>query len=779
MEIAARDGFVISQTKAEQNACIRMNVTGQLRRDPKQGTKWWLPERFPAAPPKTDWHSPELVARIANGSASYFEEKTGSTDLPVALRVDQIDVSNRLRTVDQDKVSALKASIELMGLRTPISVYGDWRAHNDPSVRVRLSAGAHRLEAMRQLGREHITAIIRSEDEVDAELWEIDENLIRAELTPADRAIFIHRRKQLYELKFPETVNGATGIGRPKLRQVGEAISEEPKRFSAATAEATGQSERAVQRDAERGERISDKALRMLRGTRHDKGTVLDRLKTLSEEQQQVYVSALFEADKATEQQSKQIRTDKLATKRLVRMDMINAIADRGKLVTGRMPIAAAPVGYCDCPWEQEAWSDETGQDKGLPYPSMTVEELKALCAGSNSPFTPDAILYFWSTTNRLRDAMAIIEAWGFKFVTMMTWDKVNIGMGRWVRDRTEHLLICKRGDFPGIDLYTEKPESLYSEVKSEHSRKPAWFAEQIDRLYPTMRKLELFQRKESLAEGDIRLNGNWIFWGNQAGEPEAEETPPASSILAREFFGDEPPEPIEDPAKKAVLDAGLAHNNYLLELDRSFNNGPALDTPSRLLRNPIEFFDRQRFGGIASELRLRHPRLREHPQIAAYIAEVEERTGLPVVWKPEDEFGRDFGRDYRYFHALDLATDKDWQVLIETDFLTDREAICSGVLFGLQYKGISVKNARALMAHIGSSEPEDRSGTLLMSSGLNPFRNGKEKLCSPNISPRGEAGAWVAIHGLEDGWLNYAGHFLSVTSNGLQRRSGNPAEAT
>ncbi|MGZ2455478.1 MT-A70 family methyltransferase [Rhizobium anhuiense] len=540
---ADRDGFVIDTTVSERKACIRLNVKGLLRRDKKDASKWWHPDfvkhdalATAPSPRKT------LAERIANGSASSFEAKTGSSDLPVALRIDQIDVSNRLRTVDPEKVAALKASIEKIGLRTPISVFGDWQAMKDGKIHVRLSAGAHRLEAMRQLGREHIAAIIRDEDEVDAELWEIDENLIRSELTPADRAIFIHRRKQLYELKFPETAHGGDRKTDGSSRQVGD-LNEEPKRFSAATAGAIGQSERAVQRDAERGEKISEKALRMLRGTRHDKGVTLDRLKTLSEDQQEVYVNALFEADKATERHSKQIRTDKLATKRTIRTGMINAIAERGKMVMGQMPIAAAPVGYCDVPWEQEAWSDETGQDKGLPYPSMSVDELMALCAGAKSPFTPDAILYFWSTTNRLRDAMRIIEAWGFKFMTMITWDKVNIGMGRWVRDRTEHLLICKRGDFPGLDLYTEKPESLYSEVKTEHSRKPVWFAEQIERLYPDMRKLELFQRKDSLADDDVRRSGNWIFWGNQAEEAEA---PKSEERLSKLPPGPGPTAPVE-----------------------------------------------------------------------------------------------------------------------------------------------------------------------------------------------------------------------------------------
>ncbi|WP_246716603.1 MT-A70 family methyltransferase [Rhizobium ruizarguesonis] len=540
---ADRDGFVIDTSVSERKACIRLNVKGLLRRDKKDASKWWHPDFIKhdalATSPKP---RESLAERIANGSASSFEAKTGSSDLPVALRIDQIDVSNRLRTVDPEKVAALKASIEKIGLRTPISVFGDWQAMKDGAIHVRLSAGAHRLEAMRQLGHEHIAAIIRDEDEVDAELWEIDENLIRSELTPADRAIFIHRRKQLYELKFPETAHGGDRKTDGSSRQVGD-LKEEPKRFSTATAGAIGQSERAVQRDAERGEKISEKALRMLRGTRHDKGVTLDRLKTLPEDQQEVYVNALFEADKATERHSKQIRTDKLATKRTIRTGMINAIAERGKMVMGQMPVAAAPVGYCDVPWEQEAWSAETGQDKGLPYPSMSVDELMALCAGAKSPFTPDAILYFWSTTNRLRDAMRIIEAWGFKFMTMITWDKVNIGMGRWVRDRTEHLLICKRGDFPGLDLYTEKPESLYSEVKTEHSRKPVWFAEQIERLYPDMRKLELFQRKDSLADDDVRRNGNWIFWGNQAEEAETSKN---EEPLSRLPPGPGPTAPVE-----------------------------------------------------------------------------------------------------------------------------------------------------------------------------------------------------------------------------------------
>lgn len=59
----------------------------------------------------------------------------------------------------------------------------------------------------------------------------ISENLIRRDLTPAQRAKLIAKRKAAYEAVQPETKNGAAGKGRSKLRHVGEATD----RFSADT----------------------------------------------------------------------------------------------------------------------------------------------------------------------------------------------------------------------------------------------------------------------------------------------------------------------------------------------------------------------------------------------------------------------------------------------------------------------------------------------------------------------------------------------------------------
>ncbi|WP_084044204.1 N6-adenosine-specific RNA methylase IME4/ParB-like chromosome segregation protein Spo0J [Ensifer sp. WSM1721] len=699
-------------------------------------------------------------------SESEFSAKIGNNDLPVALRISQIHVGHRLRVVDQAKVDALKASIEELGLRTPISVVGSTLAASTPLQMVTLAAGAHRLEAMKQLGREHIAAIIRNEDDLDAELWEIDENLCRAELTPADRALFVFRRKEIYLLKHPDTAHGAVGNGREKSRQVGDS-TDEPKRFTAATAEATGQSERAIQRDAERGEKISAKALRMLRGTRHDKGVVLDRLKSLRDEEQEVYVRALFEADKAKEAEAHEIRSDKMATKRAVRIGIINAIAEHGQRVAGEMPRAAYAVGYADPPWEQEAWSDETGQDKGLMYPPMPLEEIKALCAGEKSPFTRDAILFLWVTTNRLDDGISVLKSWGFEFVSAITWDKQHIGMGRWVRDRTEHLLIGKRGDFPGLIMGTQ-PESLYSEAKGGHSRKPVWFAEQIDRLFPEMRKLELFQRRESLGEGDIRLNGLWDFWGFEAGGDDAE--PSAEAPV------EQPAEPAAvaqggDPLAEAIIAAGLAPSAYILNLNRGLTNPATLDLPSRLFRFPVEFMAADRSGG-ESRLLLRHPLLWQILQVSDFLAEIEQKIGVRPTWEPLDEFGRDFGEQWRWYHSVDLCNDQHWQGLLKTQRFTDRDKIFTAVQLGLESKSLSVKNARSVMAELESIEPaRSASVELMLGNVLMPYRHDKGKLISPNISERNEIGAWLVIHGLEDGFFNYAGSYLSVTADGMARR--------
>jgi ParB family transcriptional regulator, chromosome partitioning protein len=72
-----------------------------------------------------------------------------------------------------------------------------------------LIAGRHRFEAARNCGHQTIRAeVYDSLSDDEAELIQIDENLIRANLSDAERILHVARRKELYEKLHPETKPG-------------------------------------------------------------------------------------------------------------------------------------------------------------------------------------------------------------------------------------------------------------------------------------------------------------------------------------------------------------------------------------------------------------------------------------------------------------------------------------------------------------------------------------------------------------------------------------------
>lgn len=103
-----------------------------------------------------------------------------SRDINMPLALDDIDIPDGRRKVDPSAVKRLADSIDKIGLKHPITV----RRKGD---RYQLVAGLHRMEACRKLGREHVPAIISSMTNADARLWEIAENLHRADLSKLER----------------------------------------------------------------------------------------------------------------------------------------------------------------------------------------------------------------------------------------------------------------------------------------------------------------------------------------------------------------------------------------------------------------------------------------------------------------------------------------------------------------------------------------------------------------------------------------------------------------
>jgi uncharacterized ParB-like nuclease family protein len=115
------------------------------------------------------------------------------------INVHMIEVGKRLREINEVTVASLMDSIQEVGQLQPISVH-----LTEDCKTMRLIAGAHRLQAMKQLGLAEIDAVFVSGDEIQLELHEISENLHRAELTPLERDIQVARWIELTTTKQAE-----------------------------------------------------------------------------------------------------------------------------------------------------------------------------------------------------------------------------------------------------------------------------------------------------------------------------------------------------------------------------------------------------------------------------------------------------------------------------------------------------------------------------------------------------------------------------------------------
>jgi len=111
-------------------------------------------------------------------------------------------------------------------------------------------------------------------------LAEIDENLIRAELTPAETAMHIAKRKEVYERLHPETKAGGD---RKSKKAKSKSQNENLKTFVKDTAKKTGKGRSTVAKAATRGKKLKD-VLPEVVGTSLDQGDQLDALAKLPED---------------------------------------------------------------------------------------------------------------------------------------------------------------------------------------------------------------------------------------------------------------------------------------------------------------------------------------------------------------------------------------------------------------------------------------------------------------------------------------------------------------
>jgi len=162
---------------------------------------------------------------------------------------------------------------------------------------------------------------------------------------------------------------------------------------------------------------------------------------------------------------------------------------------------------YADPPWwEAGGGKIKRGADKH--YSLMKTKEIIAMPVKNLADKT-GCHLYLWVTNNFLKDGLAVMEAWGFRYITMITWMKEgSIGLGQYYRGMTEHCLFGSLSILPYKKINGKRMQGATGFIapKQEHSRKPDKMRQMIEAVSYSPR-IELFARE--------RFNG-WDAWGNE-----------------------------------------------------------------------------------------------------------------------------------------------------------------------------------------------------------------------------------------------------------------------
>lgn len=197
----------------------------------------------------------------------------------VRLQLDSITPNAGARALVAGRVEMLAQSLRVIGLRTPITVRNGLSiVRGRPTPGYEIVAGRHRLAAAKSLGWTEIDAFIMGGSAEDAELWEIDENFARADLTDAQRADHHKRRAKILAERGEVAVNGGDRRSDKQFANL--------KSYADQAAETLGVHPNTVRRDMRRADRIEPDVLAGVTGTDLDKGVVLDELVATPRDQQ-------------------------------------------------------------------------------------------------------------------------------------------------------------------------------------------------------------------------------------------------------------------------------------------------------------------------------------------------------------------------------------------------------------------------------------------------------------------------------------------------------------
>jgi N6-adenosine-specific RNA methylase IME4/ParB-like chromosome segregation protein Spo0J len=365
----------------------------------------------------------------------------------------------------------LVADIHEHGLHEPIVVYED-----------RILDGRNRLRACQAAGVEPAFTAYTGDDPV---AYVVSLNLRRRHLDESQRAMVAAKLATLRDGQRADLVEGLP-IGRASaLLNVGE---------------------RTVARAREVQEHGTPELVSAVERGAISVSAAADVAALPAQEQREIVARGEREILRAAQD----IRARKAEIRRAERIERLAVTCNQNSPLPNDRRYA---VLYADPPWHFEVYNERSGVERaaGNHYPTMPLEEICALPVSYLA--TDAAALFLWTTAPHLQESFDVLAAWGFEYKTTVVWVKDKIGLGYFVRNQHELLLVATRGDMPSPSP-ANRPASVISAPRREHSRKPDEAYALIEQMYPELPKVELFARQK---------RSGWQTWGN---EVRAEKAP-------------------------------------------------------------------------------------------------------------------------------------------------------------------------------------------------------------------------------------------------------------
>lgn len=192
--------------------------------------------------------------------------------------------------------------------------------------------------------------------------------------------------------------------------------------------------------------------------------------------------------------------------------------AAAGEWIFRPLPRWGFDLIVADPPWHLEAWGRQGPQTRHPQrhYPTLRPAQIAAFPVGRLA--AEHSLLFLWATWPMLPQALEVMAAWGFRYLTGGPWVKrrrdggLARGTGYRLVNVSEPFLLGARGrpaTRRGVEGYLDG-------LRREHSVKPPEAFDLLRRLVPgTPRRVELFARQ---------ARPGWQRWGLEAPPRQARE---------------------------------------------------------------------------------------------------------------------------------------------------------------------------------------------------------------------------------------------------------------